>query len=51
MRKIHVHHAIIVVNLMLVVLERVGLVIYGVTCNSNVGNLPIQWLIKKTKDH
>ena len=49
MRKIHVHHVIIVVNLMLVILERVGLVIYRVTWNSNVGNLPIEWLIKKKK--
>ena len=40
-RKINVHHAIIVVNLILVILERVGLVIYGVTYNSNIGNLPI----------
>ena len=47
--KIHVHHVIIVVNLMLVILERVGLVIYRVTYNSNVGNLPIEWLIKNKR--
>ena len=34
---------------MLVILERVGLVIYGVTCNSNVGNLPILWLIENKR--
>ena len=49
MRKIHVHHVIIVVNLMLVILERVGLVIYRVTYNSNVENLPIEWLIKNKR--
>ena len=42
LRKIHVHHAIIVGNLILVILERVGLVIYGVTCNQNVENLLIE---------
>ena len=36
------HHAIIVANLMLVILERVGLVIYGVTCNQNVEILLIE---------
>ena len=41
-RKIHVHHVIIVVNLMLEILERVGLVIYKVTCNQNVENLLIE---------
>ena len=35
------YHAITVVNLMLVILERVGLVIYRVTYNSNIGNLTI----------
>ena len=43
------HHTIIMVNLMLVILKRVRLVIYGVTCNSNVGNLPIQWLMKNKR--
>ena len=42
MRKIHMHHVIIVTNLMLVILERVRLVIYGVTCNQNVENLLIE---------
>ena len=36
------HHAIIVANLMLVILEIVGLVIYKVTCNQNVENLLIE---------
>ena len=36
------HHAIIVANLMLVILERVGLVIYEVTYNQNVENLLIE---------
>ena len=49
MRKIHVHCVIIVVNIMLVILKRVGLSIYGVTCNLNVGNLPVQWLIKNKR--
>ena len=40
------HHVIIVANLMLVIIERVGLIIYGVTRNQNVENLLIELLIR-----
>ena len=43
------HHAIIVVNPMLVILERVELVIYEVTCNQNVENILIERLIRNKR--